>query len=129
MHLGSLALFIVAASVLVAAAPGQSTAPAKAPRTSCNPLPIANYPVGLPETIDPMLFVDGDGRLFFYWGCTETAGIYGIELDARDPTRPLGQAQKLIPFSPDAHPWERVGEFNARLRQVVGWRTPTQECP
>jgi hypothetical protein len=76
-------------------------------------------PAGLPETIDPMLFADADGRLFFYWGCTQTAGIYGIELDASDPTRPIGEARKLIPFSPDAHPWERVGEFNQQRN--AGW--------
>ncbi len=194
MHLRSIALFTVFASVLVTAAPGQSPAPADAPRTYCNPLPIPDYPVGrlakdlragdktdgsflwfldhveqyreladpaaiwhdgqwilypsvdmawvsadmgatwrhhplnvrdvgyaptvvrqgnrfllmasesaiyasasplgpftelgrpklpagVPGTTDPMLFVDDDGRLFFYWGCTETAGIYGIELD------------------------------------------------
>ncbi len=74
---------------------------------------------GLPDTIDPMLFVDDSGRLFFYWGCTETGGIYGIELDAADPTRPIGQATKLIPFSPDAYPWERVGEFNQQRN--AGW--------
>jgi xylan 1,4-beta-xylosidase len=76
-------------------------------------------PAGVPDTIDPMLFVDDTGRLFFYWGCTETAGIYGIELDASDPTRPLGQARKLIPFSPETQSWERVGEYNQQ--QNAGW--------
>ena len=76
-------------------------------------------PPGLPATTDPMLFVDDDGRLFFYWGCTETQGIFGIELDRTDPTRPIGEAKKLIPFSPDAHPWERVGEFNQQPN--AGW--------
>ena len=232
MHLRSLALFIVVASVLVAAAPGRTPAPAGAPRTYCNPLPIPDYPVGrnvrnlkngdktdgsflwfldhveqyreladptaiwhdgtwilypsvdmawvsadmgatwqhhplnlrdvgyaptvvrqggrfllmassspiyaassplgpfeelgrpklppgLPDTIDPMLFVDDDGRLFFYWGCTETRGIFGIELDRSDPTRTIGEAKTLVPFSPDAHPWERVGEFNQQRN--AGW--------
>ena len=76
-------------------------------------------PEGLPATIDPMLFVDDDGRLFFYWGCTETLGIYGIELDRTDPTRAIGPAKKLIPFSPDTHPWERVGEHNQQPNK--GW--------
>jgi xylan 1,4-beta-xylosidase len=76
-------------------------------------------PAGVPGTTDPMLFVDDDGRLFFYWGCTETEGIYGIELDAADPTRPISEAKKLIPFSPDAHPWERVGEWNQNRN--AGW--------
>ncbi len=76
-------------------------------------------PAGLPGTTDPMLFVDDDGRLFFYWGCTETSGIYGIELDKADPTRTVGDARKLIPFLPDAHPWERVGAFNQQRN--AGW--------
>jgi hypothetical protein len=76
-------------------------------------------PAELPDTTDPMLFVDDDGRLFFYWGCTETQGIFGIELDRADPTRTIGEAKKLIPFSPDAHPWERVGEFNQQRN--AGW--------
>jgi len=76
-------------------------------------------PAGLPDTIDPNLFVDDDGRLYFYWGCSETLGIHGIELDASDPTRPIGQAKQLIPFSPDAHPWERVGEWNQNRN--AGW--------
>ena len=46
MHLRSLALFIAAASALVAAAPGRAPAPAKGPGTYCNPLPIPDYPVG-----------------------------------------------------------------------------------
>ena len=54
-------------------------------------------PAGLPDTVDPMLFVDDTGRLFFYWGCTETAGIYGIELDAADPTRPIGPGEEAHP--------------------------------
>ncbi len=232
MHLRSFLLFIGAASVVVAGAPGQPPTPAGAPRTYCNPLPIPDYPIGrnvrdarngdktdgsflwfldhveqyreladpaaiwhdgrwilypsvdmawvsadmgatwrhhplnvrdvgyaptivrqgdrfllmaslspiyasssplgpfkelghpklpagLPQTIDPALFVDDDGRLFFFWGCTETAGIYGVELDASDPTRPIGEARQVVPFSPDAHPWERVGEFNQQRN--AGW--------
>jgi xylan 1,4-beta-xylosidase len=34
-----------------------------------------------------MLFSDDDWRLFYYWGCTPTQGIFGVELDADDPTR------------------------------------------
>jgi hypothetical protein len=43
MHLRSLALFIIATSAVVAAAPGRAPAPADAPRTYCNPLPIPDY--------------------------------------------------------------------------------------
>ncbi len=40
-------LVVLAAAVLaLAAAPGRSPAPAVAPRTWCNPLPIPDYPIG-----------------------------------------------------------------------------------
>ena len=46
MHLRSLALSIVAASVLVTAAPVRLRHRAGTYKTYCNPLPIPNYPVG-----------------------------------------------------------------------------------
>jgi hypothetical protein len=36
-------------------------------------------PQGLPPQIDPMLFSDDDGRLYYYWGCSPTEGIFGVE--------------------------------------------------
>ena len=30
---------------------------------------------------DPDLFCDDDGRVYFYWGCSNIAPIYGVELD------------------------------------------------
>jgi hypothetical protein len=67
---------------------------------------------GLPGPIDPMLFSDDDGRLFYYWGCTPRSGIWGVELDAADPTRVVGEPRELIPFAPDTFPWERLGNWN-----------------
>ncbi len=67
---------------------------------------------GLPGQTDPMLFSDDDGRLFYYWGCTPHSGIWGVELDAENPTRVLGTPKELIPFKPDVFPWERVGANN-----------------
>ncbi len=73
----------------------------------------------LPTTGDPMLFADEDGRLFFYWGCTPNSGIWGVELDANDPTRVIGEPKELIPFSPDVFPWERLGNNNQNPH--LGW--------
>ena len=39
---------------------------------------------------------DDDGRLFYYWGCTPTDGIFGVELDADNPTRMIGTPKKMI---------------------------------
>jgi hypothetical protein len=74
---------------------------------------------GLPGQTDPMLFSDGDGRLFYYWGCTPHSGIWGVELDATDPTRVIGQPKELIPFQPDIYAWEHLGSHNQN--PLTGW--------
>ena len=74
---------------------------------------------GMPGQIDPMLFSDEDGRLFYYWGCTPRSGIWGVELDAAEPTRVIGQPKEMIPFLPDTFPWESVGSHNQNPNN--GW--------
>ena len=65
----------------------------------------------VPGQTDPMLFSD-EGKLFFYWGCTPTGGIWGVELDAKNLTKIVGVPVRLIQFSPAQHPWEAVGDWN-----------------
>jgi xylan 1,4-beta-xylosidase len=72
-----------------------------------------------PPHIDPMLFSDESGKLFYYWGCSPRGGIWGVELDAKDPTKPLGEPKELIPFLPDTYSWERVGNNNQNPN--TGW--------
>ena len=74
---------------------------------------------GLPTQIDPMLYSDEDGRLFYYWGCTPHSGIWGVELDPEKPTQVISEPKELIPFRPDLFPWERVGSFNQN--PSTGW--------
>jgi hypothetical protein len=74
---------------------------------------------GLPGQTDPMLFSDDDGRLYYYWGCTPRSGIWGVELDAANPTRLVGEPRELIPFLPDTYAWERVG--NSHQNPNTGW--------
>ncbi len=76
-------------------------------------------PANLPTQIDPMLFSDDDGRLYFYWGCTPTEGIYGVELDADDPTKLKGAPVHLVLFEPEKYPWQRLGDFNEN--PAKGW--------
>ncbi|HYV36603.1 MAG TPA: family 43 glycosylhydrolase [Gemmataceae bacterium] len=76
-------------------------------------------PEGLPTQIDPMLFSDDDGRLFYYWGCTPTEGIFGVELDADNPTRVIGKCEKMIAFEPGRFPWQRLGDWNEQPAR--GW--------
>lgn len=73
---------------------------------------------GLPNQGDPMLFSDG-GRLFYYWGCTANSGIWGVELDAANPTHLVGEPKEMIPFRPDLFPWEAVGSHNQNPNN--GW--------
>jgi hypothetical protein len=32
---------------------------------------------------DPNLFCDDDGRVYFFWGCTNTDPLWGVELDPK----------------------------------------------
>lgn len=75
-------------------------------------------PAGVPGQIDPMLFSD-EGRLFYYWGCTPAEGIFGVELDADNPTRVVGTPAKVIAFEPDKQPWQRLGDWNEQPAR--GW--------
>lgn len=60
---------------------------------------------------DPNLFVDKDGRVYFFWGCSNVNPIYGVELDAKT-MKPLSDPVGVI--FPDAvsKGFERVGENN-----------------
>lgn len=75
-------------------------------------------PAGFPFW-DPNLFLDDDGRIYFYWGCSNLTPIYGVELHPEDMT-PLGEAVALIFGRPEMHGFERNGEDH-----VFG-RTPEQ---
>ena len=63
---------------------------------------------------DPNLFVDDDGRVYFYWGCSNETPIYGVELDP-ETMKPLGEKKELIFGSPYTNGYERIGENNSTL--------------
>ena len=44
----------------------------------------SSFPIGM---IDPDLFKDDDGRLFFYYGCSNINPIYAVELNTKTLTR------------------------------------------
>ena len=73
----------------------------------------------MPGFIDPMLFSDTDERLYYYWGCSPTGGIWGVELDGDDPTKVISTPKELIPFDPVKFPWESVGNWNQNPK--TGW--------
>lgn len=58
---------------------------------------------------DPNLFVDDDGRIYFYWGCSNITPIYGVELNPENMS-PKGKAKELIFGNQAEHGYERNGE-------------------
>lgn len=58
---------------------------------------------------DPNMFQDDDGRIYFYWGCTNTDPIYGTELDP-ETMAPLTEPKALIYPHEDRLGYERNGE-------------------
>lgn len=57
---------------------------------------------------DPNLFYD-DGRLYFYWGCSNLEPVYGIELNP-ETWEPIGEKVPLIYAREKEHGYERTGE-------------------
>lgn len=63
---------------------------------------------------DPNLFVDDDGKIYFYWGCDNRTPIYGVELDPKT-MKPLTERKELIFGNPFEHGYERIGDDNSEL--------------
>ena len=72
-----------------------------------------------PKVWDKALFSDDDGRLYLYFGCSAAGGIWGMELDAADPTKALSEPVEFFAFDPQKRPWEALGEWNQDLTK--GW--------
>jgi xylan 1,4-beta-xylosidase len=68
----------------------------------------ASFPIGM---IDPDLFVDDDGRLFFYYGCSNINPIYAVELDTKT-LNPIGKPIALFNSNKKVYGWERSGDYN-----------------
>ena len=58
---------------------------------------------------DPDIFCDDDGRVYFYWGCTNTDPIYGVEMDP-DTMLPIGETVPLIWGRETQLGYERPGD-------------------
>jgi hypothetical protein len=67
-----------------------------------------SFPIGM---IDPDLFVDDDGRLYFYYGCSNVNPLYGVELDTKT-LNPIGEPVVLFNSNKDIYGWERSGDYN-----------------
>jgi hypothetical protein len=64
---------------------------------------------------DPALFRNEDGRLYFYWGCSNMTPIYGVELEPGTMT-PLGKEIPLIYGDKTKRGYERRGDDHIAVK-------------
>ena len=68
----------------------------------------SNFPIGM---IDPDLFIDDDGRLYFYYGCSNVNPLYAVELDTKT-FNPIGKSVEVFNSDRKNFGWERAGDYN-----------------
>ena len=63
---------------------------------------------------DPNLFFDDDGRVYFYWGCSNVTPVWGVELE---PSTMLPKTERIELLSGDVYErgFERMGEDNCEF--------------
>lgn len=72
--------------------------------------PKDKYGNDLENFLDPALFTDEGDRLYLYWGYAPAAnGIYGMEVEAQNPTRGISDIVKVMDFDSN-NAWEHYGE-------------------
>lgn len=71
------------------------------------------------EANDIAAFRDDDGRVYFYWGCSDETPIMGVEVNPADGFSPVGEPVVLIRHRGEEFGWEVPGENNEEKRQ--GW--------
>ncbi len=74
---------------------------------------------------DPDLFLDNNGRVYLYFGLSNTRPISGVELD-RKTLKPIGKPTELFNTDNKNYGWERVGDYNtgnARPYLEGSWMT------
>ena len=59
---------------------------------------------------DPHFFRDEDGKVYLYWGCSNTQPIFGVRLDSK--MQPATEPAVFIEHNQNKYGWELPGEFN-----------------
>ena len=78
---------------------------------------------GTYEGVDPNRFVDEDGRVYFYWGCSDRTPIWGMELNP-ETMLPVSEPVPLIEGHPDVIGYERSPGLPGRKPYIEGaWMT------
>jgi len=83
------------------------------PKTGKWDIANSSFPIGM---TDPDLFLDDDGRLYFYYGCSNINPIYGVELDSKS-LNPKGIPIPCFNSDKDNYGWEQFGDYNDRLEK------------
>ena len=68
----------------------------------------SDFPIGL---TDPCLFLDDDGRLYLYYGCSNSKPISGVELNTRS-FNPKGTPVECFNSNKKVYGWEQTGDYN-----------------
>ncbi len=63
---------------------------------------------------DPNLFIDDDGKFYFYWGCSNLTPVWGVELDP-ETMNPMTDRIELIKGAPFERGYERMGVDNSEF--------------
>ncbi|NDV80927.1 family 43 glycosylhydrolase [Bacteroides sp. 51] len=63
-------------------------------------------------SVDPAFFLDDDGKVYIYWGCSDKDPIIGVEVDPKNKFKVVGEAKVLIEHNPDKYGWEVKGPNN-----------------
>ena len=75
---------------------------------------------------DPDLFCDEDGRLYFYWGCSNITPIWGVELD-RETMRPIGEKKVMFTMDNKSRGYERVGRDHVSPKAGIDLEAAAEE--
>jgi hypothetical protein len=82
----------------------------------------SSFPIGM---VDPDLFFDDDGRLYFYYGGSNTKPIYAVELDTKS-LNPIGTPIECLNSNKENYGWEQRGDYNNRIENTYiegAWMT------
>ncbi len=61
---------------------------------------------------DPAFFLDDDGKLYLYWGCSNVKPTYGVEVDYKNNFKFVGSVQTFVKSDISKHGWEVPGDYN-----------------
>lgn len=72
------------------------------------------------EVGDPAFFKDDDGRVYIYWGLSNSAPVRGVEVNINDGFRRIGDPVDLIIHDDKKKGWEVPG-INNEQTDKAGW--------